>query len=119
MSSFKQAIFRFISAWMFVVSGAVLSQFFEIPHLITSTFADYSPLYKILYMYGVLKCEMQTYYIGFTLNEACVMMCGLSYSGHDEQTREPKFTRIKAIHIWNMESSYTVKGFMAAWNMSG
>jgi hypothetical protein len=57
---------------------------------------------------------MSTYLVGFTLQESSVIMSGLAYSGNALDEND----RIKACNIYNLEFSYRVKEFLAAWNMS-
>lgn len=60
--------------------------------------------------------------VGFTLNEAGVIMCGLAYNGHfetpDGSKSEPMLDRVKACYVWGIEKNFSVKDFLASWNMS-
>jgi lysophospholipid acyltransferase len=49
--------------------------------------------------------------------EVGAIASGLSYNGTDEEGN-PRFDRIKSVVLWNLETSYKVKDFLANWNIS-
>ena len=61
---------------------------------------------------------MQTYLVGWCLMECGPIASGLSYNGRDEKTGEAKHDRVRSCVIWELETSYRVKDFLAAWNIS-
>ena len=61
---------------------------------------------------------MQTYLVGWTLTECGPIASGLAFNGYDKETGKPKFDRVQSAVLWNLEFSYTVKDFLASWNMS-
>ena len=61
---------------------------------------------------------MQTYLTGFCLMEAGPLMCGLSYNEQSRENNLEKHDRIQSAIIWNLETSTSVKDFLASWNIS-
>ena len=43
---------------------------------------------------------------------------GLSFNGYDKETGKAKHDRVKSVFIWNLETSYKIKDFLASWNIS-
>ena len=74
-------------------------------------------LWKVIHLYGALRLFMTTYCTGFCLMESGAIASGLGYNGLAEDG-SPKFDRIKSVMLWNLETSYKVKDFLANWNIS-
>ena len=61
---------------------------------------------------------MQTYIVGWCLMECGPIASGLSYNGIDEKTGEARHDRVQSCIIWNLETSFRIKDFLASWNIS-
>ena len=43
---------------------------------------------------------------------------GLSFNGYDKETGQAKHDRVRSCGIWELETSYRIKDFLANWNIS-
>ena len=118
-STIKPGLIRFAHAWILVATGAILAQFVDEKLALTDEFVnDYSLARKWWNLYLILKMIMQTYLVGWTLTECGPIASGLAFNGYDKETGKPKFDRVQSAVLWNLEFSYSVKDFLASWNMS-
>jgi len=117
-STWRPAVRRYIEAWLCVAVGSLFDSYCPTSFYTTDAFASKSLLYKIGFSYGSLKGMMyKTYMVGWCLMEVGPIASGLSFNGYDEKGN-PKWDRVKSCHIWNLETSFKVKDFLANWNMS-
>jgi len=114
----KAGLTRFIHAWLAVLLGAVLSQFFDEAFILTKEFAGLSLPHQWFTLFGTLKLAMSTYYVGWCLMDCGVIASGLAFNGYEKGTGEPKFDRVQSMVLFKLEFSSNVKDFLASWNIS-
>lgn len=80
-STVLPALQRFVTAFFFIGTGAVLGNYFDDEYILNESFGNQAFLFKVLYLFMYLKARMHTYYAAFVLMESACISSGFSYNG--------------------------------------
>lgn len=72
--------------------------------------------YRIFYFYISLGSQRARYYIAWVLGDAVNNASGLGFNGYDDDGNA-KWDLVTNIHIWNLETSTSMKKIFDSWNI--
>jgi len=116
-ASLKVFVISIICVAVHKILGA---QFPFDPFFTENGLAEYSLIWKFVYLHFALMAKRCQYYFVWKLSEGSAILAGMGFNGwetHKDLSKSPKFNGCNNIDIWKCEFPQNVRDYTMYWNM--
>jgi len=115
-STIIPSIKQFLKSKICLVLTMAIGTYYWPDFCSSDEYQEFSFLYKVFYYYVAMTGKRFLYYVPWSLTDAAITACGLSYEGEDEKGKSKGFDGIYTVGLFGVELGISPASMMISWN---